>query len=185
LESQRETGQTFGGVKASVVGFISRWFRREEILPEALCVIANQLLYPAGIGRFHDQANMVLFVVQAPDNFRIVVRRGVRMLLPRQRNEQTGAIASRNWRPVWGLSTSDFDLGPLRPEIDSCSRFHQISDMRATDTGGGLQEIQSAVATRDKFAVRDASHQTKGLQNFFVERQQRTFFRRASGQGAR
>src|ERR1019366_368814 len=147
---------------ASVVRFIPRWLRREEILPEALRVIANQLLHPAGIGRFHDQASMVLLVIQAPDNFRIAVPRGVGLLLPCQRNKQTGTVVSCNRWPVRRLSTSNFDFCPFRPQIDSCGRFHQVGDMRASDTGGGLQEIQSAIASRDEFAVRNASNQTKG-----------------------
>jgi len=84
---------------------------------------------------------MVLLVIQAPDNFRIVVRRGVGLLLPRQRDKQAGTVVFRNRRPVRSLSTGNFDLGPLRPEVDSCGRFHQVSDMRASDTGRGLQEI--------------------------------------------
>src|ERR1039458_1619448 len=94
------------GTASSVVRFIPRWLRREEILPEALRVIIDQLLHPAGIGRFHDQAGMVLLVIQAPDNFGIVVPRGVGLLLPCQRNKQAGTVVSCNRRPVRRLSAS-------------------------------------------------------------------------------
>ena len=70
---------------------------------------------------------------QAPDDFRILVRRGIGMLLAGKRNQQGRVILVGDRRPVPAVPTRHLHLGPFGPQVQAGGRFHQLRDVRPAD----------------------------------------------------
>src|SRR5271165_136601 len=103
--------------RGSIARLLPRRREGEEVLAEALRVVPHQLLDPLRVRRLHDQPDMVLLVIHAPDDLWIVVRGSIRLLLPRQRYQQTSGVTLRSWQLVWRLTPGNLDLRPLPPHV--------------------------------------------------------------------
>ena len=74
-----------------MAGFVAGRGVGVEVFGEAALVIGQQFADARG-GRGFDDQSGVMILVQAPDDFGIVVGRGVGVLLAGERNQQAGIV---------------------------------------------------------------------------------------------
>src|SRR5579862_6562341 len=112
--------------------------------------------------------------LETQGNFRVVVRRSVRILLSGERQDQSSIIAAQGRELVRLLAAGDFDARPLPPQIYAGGNLDHLADVSATHPGRTFQKIEvSVAASANKFRVRYAAHQSQRLDQFAVEFAQR------------
>ena len=98
--------------------------------------------------------------LDAQVHFRVVVGRGVGIVLPRERKNHAGIFFPHWWQCVAAIAAGDFDARPLAPEIDSGRGFDHFVDVGSADARGTFEKIEVAVGMcLDKLRVRDSAHQ--------------------------
>ena len=72
-------------------------------------------------------------------------------------------IAARG-RLVGAVFASDFDAGPLTPQVHAGSGLDNIDDESAADARRSLEKVPRAVAGTDELGVRHAANEAERLQ---------------------
>ena len=100
-------------------------------------------------------------LLNAQEDFRIVVRRGVRIVLPRQGKNHAG-IFFAHWRQLVGaIAAGNLNARPLAPEIDSGGGLDHLIDVGPADARGAFEKIEVPVGVcPNEFRVRDSPHQS-------------------------
>ncbi len=92
----------------------------------------------------------------------IVVRRSVRIFLPRQRKNDARVFLAHRRKSVGAISPGDFNARPLPPKINARSGLHHLIDISSAYSCRAFQKIKLAVFIRlNKLRVRHASHQSQ------------------------
>src|SRR5947209_16207520 len=88
-----------------------------EVAREAPGVVVEKLAHAFEAGRADDETDVVLFL-NAEDYLRVVVGRGVRVLLPRKRERDAAVLAPRlKTTDPTPARMRDLDARPLAPEV--------------------------------------------------------------------
>src|SRR5215470_14280533 len=104
----------------------------------------------------------VMKFADAMDDFFVGIRRGVGVLLSRQRKNHPGVIAPRSRELVSLLARAELEPRPLAPQIDAGGRFDHIGDVSASDPGGNLDKIELSIGMGlKKIPMSYAAHQTQ------------------------
>src|SRR5947209_7389333 len=90
---------------------------------------------------------MVAFA-HSPDNLFVCVRGCIRMLLSRERDDESGIIVSRKRKIIRMFAARYLNLRPFGPEIYSRRRFNQLHYVRAAYARRGFKKIESSVIPR-------------------------------------
>src|SRR6266403_1528077 len=119
----------------------------------------EQLLDAFGAWGFQDEAGVVVFR-DAVGDFGIGVGGGIGMFLASERKNDSGVVAAHGGKLVRLIPCSDFEAGPLAPEVDAGGGFDDIRDIGAADAGGHFNEIKFAVGVRlQKLRVGDSAQE--------------------------
>src|SRR5579859_6918347 len=109
-------------------------------------------------------------LADAIDDFRVVVRRSVWMLLPCQGKNHPGIIASHFRKFVGLLPRPNFEPRPLTPEIDARGGFDDIRNVSAANPCSNLEKIEFPIRmSLQEFGVSHAAHQAKALDEVAID----------------
>src|ERR1022692_4566967 len=96
-----------------------------------------------------------MMLLDPQENLRIVVSRGVRILLPRQRKNHSRILLPHRRKPVTSISSSNLYSGPLPPQVDSCGSLDHLIDVSAAHPRRTLQKVEMPIGMcLDEFRVR-------------------------------
>ena len=167
-------GGFFGGVEAGV-----------EVSEEAGRVGGEKGLDTPGVGRAKDEAGVVE-LVEAVDDFGVVVDGGIGPLLAGKRDEAAGVVeADGRERVVFASGESDLDAGPFDPRIQAGGVLDDVGDVGAADPGACLEEVEATVVVRtDEFGVGDACLHAEGTKGSGVDVEERGGFGTGAVEGA-
>ena len=118
-----------------------------EILSKSSAVGIEKFSDALRLRRAQDKSRVMMFGHPIHD-LRIVVRRSVRRLLPRQRNNHAGITVSFLRQRVLLFPYPDFKMSPLSPQINSGGSFNLVGDVRSADARGHFDKINFAVIVR-------------------------------------
>ena len=114
----------------------------------------------------------------AQHDFGIVVSGSIRTLLARQRNGNSGIIATRLRQNVGRFPSGHFDARPFPPKIDSGGGFNHVRNISAAHAGRYLDKINFPVFVRaQEFSMRHAAHESQRFNQFAIDLLQRPEFR--------
>src|SRR5437016_9595198 len=121
-----------------------------------------------------------MFLLHSTDNLRLVVSRGIRILLTGQRKQNASVLFARGLYLLRRLTFTDLDPGPLAPEVHSGSGLQNVGNVSAADARGNLQKIKLSVGgALDEFSMRGPSLQTKRFHQPAVDLKQPLLLDRA------
>ncbi len=105
----------------------------------------------------------MVFFLQAPDEFGVVVGGGIGFFLAGEANEEATIVGGDGAELVMAGAAVDFNFGPFGPEVDAGGGGDEVGDVRAADAGGGFEEVDFAVlAALNVFSVGDAAEEAHG-----------------------
>src|SRR5277367_6148710 len=106
----------------------------------------------------------------AIDDFRIAVRRSVRMLLPSQGKNNASVVFSSLRKLIRLLPCPDFEAGPLAPEINPGGGIDYVGNIGTAHTRCDLDEIDAVVRVGfQKFGMGHAANQTEARDKFAID----------------
>src|SRR5438067_10334205 len=116
-----------------------------EVARESFGVVVEKLAHSFEALRADDEADVVR-LVNAEDDFGVVVGRRVRALLPRQRERDAAVLAPRlKATDAPAPRARDLDARPLAPEVVARRRLQSLRDVRAADARGDFEEVELSV----------------------------------------
>src|SRR5260370_19709506 len=102
----------------------------------------------------------MMALVQAPDDLRVLVGRGIRVLLAGQCDDDARVVLLVLRELVISLVGGQLDPGPLAPEVDARGCLDQFYDVGAAHARGSFEKIKMSLATPfDEFHVGYTVHQ--------------------------
>src|ERR1051326_240360 len=90
---------------------------------------------------------MMMFL-DAQEDFRIVISRSVRLLLPRQRENHSRVLLTQCGQLVTPVAAGNFDARPLAPQIKTGRGLDHLADVGSADARGAFQKIELASGMR-------------------------------------